>query len=33
MIDCKLGIFLNCPHPEMIESVALSGFDFAVLDM
>lgn len=33
MKKCKLGVFLNSPHPEMVESVALSGFDFVVVDM
>lgn len=29
----KIGPFVKCPHPEMIEAIALSGCDFAVLDM
>lgn len=32
-MSCELGIFVKCPHPEMIEAIALSGFDFAVIDM
>lgn len=28
-----LGPFVKCPHPEMVEAVALAGFDFAVIDM
>ena len=28
-----LGPFVKCPHPEMIEAIALAGFDFAVVDM
>lgn len=30
---CELGLFVKCPHPEMIEAMALAGFDFAVVDM
>jgi len=30
---CELGVFVKCPHPEMIESIGISGFDFAVIDM
>lgn len=30
---CKLGVFVKCPHPEMIEAIGISGFDFAVIDM
>ncbi|MEO8104029.1 MAG: aldolase, partial [Betaproteobacteria bacterium] len=29
----RLGPFVKCPHPEMIEAIALAGFDFAVIDM
>jgi 4-hydroxy-2-oxoheptanedioate aldolase len=29
----SLGPFIKCPHAEMIESCALAGFDFAVVDM
>lgn len=29
----ELGPFVKCPHPEMIEAIALAGFDFAVVDM
>lgn len=29
----SFGPFLKCPHPEMVEAVALAGFDFAVADM
>ena len=32
-MQCDLGIFVNCPHPEMIESIAIAGFDFVVVDM
>lgn len=32
-MKCELGLFVKCPHPEMIEAMALSGFDFAVVDM
>lgn len=31
--QCELGVFVKCPHPEMIESIAIAGFDFAVVDM
>jgi 4-hydroxy-2-oxoheptanedioate aldolase len=30
---CQLGIFVKCPHSEMIEAIGISGFDFAVVDM
>lgn len=33
MTRSKLGPFVKCPHPEMIETIALAGFDFAVVDM
>jgi 4-hydroxy-2-oxoheptanedioate aldolase len=29
----ELGIFVKCPHPEMIEAIGIAGFDFAVVDM
>ncbi len=29
----SLGPFLKCPYPEMVESCALAGFDFAIADM
>ena len=29
----RLGPFVKCAHPEMIEAIALAGFDFAVVDM
>lgn len=29
----EFGIFVKCPHPEIIESIAISGFDYAVIDM
>ncbi len=29
----EIGLFVKCPHPEMIEAIALSGMDFAVVDM
>jgi 4-hydroxy-2-oxoheptanedioate aldolase len=32
-MSCELGVFVKCPHPEMIEAIALAGFDFAVIDM
>ena len=28
-----IGVFVKCPHPEMIEAIGLSGFDAAVVDM
>jgi 4-hydroxy-2-oxoheptanedioate aldolase len=27
------GPIMKCPHPEMVESIALAGFDFALVDM
>lgn len=30
---CDLGVFVKCPHPEMIEAIGIAGFDFAVVDM
>ena len=30
---CEVGVFVKCPHPEMIEAIGISGFDFAVVDM
>lgn len=30
---CELGVFVKCPHPEMIEAIGISGLDFAVVDM
>ena len=30
---CRLGVFVKCPHAEMIEAIGLAGFDFAVVDM
>jgi len=32
-MSCELGVFVKCPHPEMIEAIGLAGFDFAVVDM
>ena len=32
-MSCEIGIFVKCPHPEMIEAIGLAGFDFAVVDM
>ena len=32
-MECELGVFVNCPHPEIIESIGIAGFDFAVVDM
>ena len=29
----EIGPFVKCPHPEMIEAIALAGLDFAVVDM
>lgn len=29
----EVGLFVKCPHPEMIEAIALAGMDFAVVDM
>jgi len=29
----KLGIFVKCPHPEIIEVLGIAGIDFAVVDM
>lgn len=31
--QCELGVFVKCPHPEMIEAIGIAGFDFAVVDM
>jgi 4-hydroxy-2-oxoheptanedioate aldolase len=33
MITTGIGPFVKCPHPEMIEAIAIAGFDFAVVDM
>lgn len=30
---CELGLFVKCPHAEMIEAIAFAGFSFAVVDM
>jgi 4-hydroxy-2-oxoheptanedioate aldolase len=30
---CELGVFVKCPHPEMIEAIGIAGLDFAVVDM
>jgi 4-hydroxy-2-oxoheptanedioate aldolase len=30
---CELGIFVKCPHPEMVEAIGIAGLDFAVIDM
>lgn len=30
---CRLGVFVKCPHAEMVEAIGLAGFDFAVVDM
>jgi len=32
-MNCEIGIFVKCPHPEMIEIIGLVGFDYAVIDM
>ena len=29
----ELGVFVKCPHPEMIEALGIAGVDFAVVDM
>ena len=29
----SIGPFIKCPHPEMIETIAGTKFDFAVIDM
>jgi len=29
----KLGVFVKCPHPEVVECLGVSNIDFAVLDM
>ena len=29
----KLGIFVKCPHPEIIEVLGIAGIDFAFVDM
>lgn len=31
--SCELGVFVKCPHPEMIEAIGIAGLDFAVVDM
>lgn len=31
--DLFMGAFVKCPHPEMIEAMAIAGMDFAVIDM
>lgn len=31
--EVELGVFVKCPHPEMIEAIGISGLDFAVVDM
>lgn len=28
-----IGVFVKCPHPEMIEAIGISGLDFAIVDM
>jgi 4-hydroxy-2-oxoheptanedioate aldolase len=33
MKNCELGVFVKCPHPEMIEAIGISGLNFAVVDM
>lgn len=33
MTRSVIGPFIKCPHPEMIESCGIAGFDFAVVDM
>jgi len=30
---CEIGVFVKCPHPEMIEAIGIAGLDFAVVDM
>lgn len=32
-MPCEIGLFVKCPHPEMVEAIGLAGFDFAVVDM
>jgi 4-hydroxy-2-oxoheptanedioate aldolase len=29
----ELGVFVKCPHPEMVEAIGISGLDFAIIDM
>lgn len=29
----SLGPFIKCPHPEIIEALSFTGFDFGVIDM
>lgn len=29
----ELGVFVKCPHPEMIEALGIASVDFAVVDM
>jgi 4-hydroxy-2-oxoheptanedioate aldolase len=31
--EFELGVFVKCPHPEMIEAIGIAGLDFAVVDM
>ena len=31
--EVELGVFVKCPHPEMIEAIGIAGLDFAVVDM
>ena len=33
MKQTKLGLFVKCPQPEMIEAMGIAGMDFAVVDM
>jgi 4-hydroxy-2-oxoheptanedioate aldolase len=33
MKNFELGVFVKCPHPEMIEAIGISGLDFAIIDM
>lgn len=33
MSNSKIGVFVKCPHPEMIEAIGIAGLDFAVVDM
>ena len=32
-MNTKLGLFIKCPHPEIIECLGIENADFAVVDM
>jgi 4-hydroxy-2-oxoheptanedioate aldolase len=32
-VETEVGVFVKCPHPEMIEAIGIAGLDFAVVDM